>query len=188
MERNLTDLTLVDWAIVIFVALTVFGGLAQGFFRSVCSLGGLILGLALAAWNYRIVAAPLVSLVKSEEIADIIGFILIAVLIMAIAGILGNFLAKAIHSIGLGCLDRIAGGVFGFFQGVLLVTLIILVTVAFYPQAHWLVEARLPRHFFAACHLSTRMSPEDLAKRVRSGLRTLEGETPEWLHPHEGRT
>jgi len=69
---------------------------------------------------------------------------------------------------------------------VLLVTLIILVTVAFYPQAHWLVEARLPRHFFAACHLSTRMSPEDLAKRVRSGLRTLEGETPEWLHPREG--
>jgi membrane protein required for colicin V production len=186
MEWNLTDLTLVDWAIVIFVALTVFGGLAQGFFRSVCSLGGLILGLALAAWNYRIIAAPLLGLIKSEEIADIVGFILIAVLIMTIFGILGNILAKTMHSIGLGCLDRLAGGVFGFFQGVLLVTLIILVTVAFYPQAHWLVEARLPRHFFAACHLSTRMSPEDLAKRVRSGLRTLEGETPEWLHPREG--
>ena len=182
----MTDLTLVDWAIVIFVALTVFGGLAQGFFRSVCSLGGLILGLALAAWNYRIIAAPLLGLIKSEEIADIVGFILIAVLIMTIFGILGNILAKTMHSIGLGCLDRLAGGVFGFFQGVLLVTLIILVTVAFYPQAHWLVEARLPRHFFAACHLSTRMSPEDLAKRVRSGLRTLEGETPEWLHPREG--
>jgi uncharacterized membrane protein required for colicin V production len=96
--------------------------------------------------------------VQSEEIADIFGFILIALLIMAIAGILGNFLAKAMHSIGLGCLDRLAGGIFGFFQGVLLVTLAILVTVAFYPQAHWLVEARLPRHFFAACHLSTHMS------------------------------
>ena len=184
----MTDLTLVDWAIVIFVALMVFGGLAQGFFRSVCSLGGLILGLALAAWNYRIVAAPLVGLVKSEEFADIIGFMLIAVLIMTIFGIVGNILAKTMHNIGLGCLDRLAGGVFGFFQGVLLVTLIILVTVAFYPQAHWLVEARLPRHFFAACHLSTRMSPEDLARRVRSGLRTLEGETPEWLHPREGKS
>ena len=53
----MNDLTWVDWAIVIVVALSVFGGLAQGFFRSVCSLGGLILGLALAAWNYRIVAA-----------------------------------------------------------------------------------------------------------------------------------
>ena len=54
----------------------------------------------------------------------------------------------AFHSIGLGCLDRIAGGSFGFLQGVLLVTLGILVTVAFFPQAHWLADARLPRYFF----------------------------------------
>jgi membrane protein required for colicin V production len=177
----------IDWAIVLVMALAVMGGLTQGFFRSFCSLGGLVLGLALAAWNYRIVAAPLEPLVHNEEIADIIGFLLIALLIMLVAGILGNVLAKTVHSIGLGCLDRIAGGIFGFFQGVLLVTLAILVTVAFYPQAHWLVEARLPRHFFAACHLSTHMSPEQLAQRVRAGLRTLEGETPEWLHPREGR-
>jgi len=95
----------------------------------------------------------------------------------------GSMLAKAMHSIGLGCLDRLAGGVFGFFQGVLAVTLVILVTVAFYPQARWLMDARLPRHFFAACHLTTRLSPEQLAERVRRGLRTLEGEAPEWMHP-----
>lgn len=178
----------VDWAIVLVMVLSVLAGLSQGFFRSVCSLGGLILGLALAAWNYRIVAAPLRPLVHSEELADIIGFLIIALVIMIIAGILGNFLAKALHAIGLGCLDRIAGGIFGFFQGILLVTLAILVTVAFYPQAHWLIEARLPRHFFAACHLSTHMSPEQLAQRVRDGLRSLEGEAPEWLHTHEGKS
>ena len=177
----------IDWAIVIVVALAVMGGLTQGFFRSFCSLAGLVLGLALAAWNYPTVARSLIPIVHNEEIADIIGFLLIALLIMVVAGILGNVLARTLHSIGLGCLDRIAGGIFGFFQGVLLVTLAILVTVAFYPQAHWLVEARLPRYFFAACHLSTRMSPEQLAQRVRFGLRTLEAETPEWLHPHQGR-
>ena len=96
-------------------------------------------------------------------------------------------LSKTVHKIGLGCLDRIAGGIFGFFQGVLLVTLAILVTVAFYPQAHWLVDAKLPRHFFAACHLSTHVSPDELARRARAGLKTLEGETPEWMHPKNGR-
>jgi membrane protein required for colicin V production len=182
------DLIWVDWAIIIGVALSVLGGLSQGFFRSVCSLGGLILGLALAAWNYPIVAAPLRRMVGNEEVANLIGFLLIAILVMVVAGILGNFLAKAFKSIGLGCLDRLAGGVFGFFQGVLLVTLVILVTVAFFPQARWLVDAKLPRHFFAACHLSARMSPEQLAQRVRRGLKALEEESPEWMHPHEGRT
>jgi membrane protein required for colicin V production len=183
----MTDMTLIDWVIVIVVVLSILGGLSQGFFRSICSLGGLLLGVAIAAWNYAIVAAPLKPLVHNEEIADIIGFLVIALLVMVIAGILGNVLARTMHNIGLGCLDRIAGGIFGFFQGVLLVTLAILVTVAFYPQAHWLVEAKLPRHFFAACHLSTHMSPEQLAQRVRAGLRTLEGETPYWMHPHQDR-
>jgi membrane protein required for colicin V production len=122
------------------------------------------------------------------EIADIVGFLLIALIVMTVAGILGALLSRALHSIGLGCLDRIAGGVFGFFQGILLVTLVILVTVAFYPQAHWLVESRLPRHFFAALHVSAQMSPNQLAERVKAGLKTLEGEAPEWLHPHEGKS
>jgi uncharacterized membrane protein required for colicin V production len=83
----------------------------------------------------------------------------------------------------LGCLDRLAGGVFGFFQGALLVTLCILVTIAFFPRAHWLVEARMPKMFFGACHLTTHMSPAELAERVREGLKTLEEESPRWLHP-----
>ena len=178
----------IDWAIVIVILLSVMGGLSQGFFRSVCSLGGLVLGLVLAAWNYSLVAVPLKPMVHNEEVADVIGFLAVALTVMVLAGIIGAVLSKTLHSIGLGCLDRIAGGVFGLFQGVLLVTLGILATVAFYPQAHWLVEARLPRHFFAACHLSTHMSPNQLADRVRAGLKTLESEAPTWLHPQGGRT
>jgi len=82
----MTDSTWIDWAIVIVMLLSVLAGLSQGFFRSVCSLGGLVLGLLLAAWNYPLVAAPLKPLVHSEEIADIVGFILIALLVMMVAG------------------------------------------------------------------------------------------------------
>jgi membrane protein required for colicin V production len=183
----MNDLTLVDWAIFAAVALSVLAGISQGFFRSICSLGGLVLGLAVAAWNYRIVAAPIDSVMHSEEAANILGFILIAMLVMVVAGILGTLLYRTFQTIGLGCLDRLAGAVFGFFQGVLLVTLVILATVAFYPQARWLTDARLPRHFFAALHLSVSVTPEQLSDRVRRGLRLLEGETPDWLHPRESR-
>jgi len=184
----MTEMTRVDWTIVIVMLLSVLAGLSQGFLRAVFSLGGLFMGLALAAWNYPLLAAPLKSLLHSEEIANIVAFIAIALLVMALSGIVGALLSKTVHKLGLGCLDRIAGGVFGFFQGMLLVTLVILVTIAFYPQARWLVDSRLPRHFFAACHLSTHMSPEQLAQRVRSGLKTLEGEVPAWLHPREGKS
>ena len=45
-------MTWVDWVIVVVLAVAMLGGLAQGFLRSACSLAGLFLGLALAAWNY----------------------------------------------------------------------------------------------------------------------------------------
>jgi membrane protein required for colicin V production len=176
-----------DWLIVLVLVLSVLGGLSQGFFRSVFSLGGLVIGLAVAAWNYGRIAALLTPFIKVEAVSNAIGFIVIALVIMGLAGLTGIGFHKAFHKMGLGCLDRLAGAGFGFLQGVLLVTLCILVAVAFFPEAHWLVEARLPRLFFGACHLSTHMTPSDLADRVRRGLSLLEQESPWWLHPGTGK-
>ena len=178
---------LVDWGIVVVMVLAVLGGFTQGFFRAVCGLGGLLLGLAIAAWNYGRIAKLILPMVRIEAVANAIGFLLIALLVMALAGLAGKILSKTIHSIGLGCLDRLAGAAFGFFQGALLVTLVILVTVAFFPRAHWLTEARLPRLFFGACHLSTDVGPHELAERVRHGLNSLEEQLPRWLHPGDGK-
>ncbi len=180
-------MTLTDWVIVAVIALSVLGGLLRGFLRSVLSLAGLVLGVALGAWNYPLLAVKLKPWLQTDEAADIAAFLVIAVVVMVAGALLGALLSKAIAKVGLGCLDRLAGGVFGFFQGVLAVTLVILATVAFYPDAHWLTDARLPRHFFAACHLTTHLSPAQLSDRVRRGLKTLEGETPDWMHPGRGR-
>jgi len=176
-------MTWIDWAILIVMALSVLAGLQQGFFRSFCSLGGLLLGLVLAAWNYARVAELLKPLVRIEPVADTIGFILIALFVMGLASLIGTVLAKALHKVGLGCLDSLAGAAFGLFQGALLVTLCIMAALAFFPKAHWLAEGKLPRHFFGACHLGTNMSPAELAKRVLEGLKSLEDESPPWMHP-----
>ena len=174
---------IVDWAIVIVMALAVRCGLSQGFFRSFCALAGLVLGLAVADWNYSMVAKPIIPLVREEAVANAIAFLLIAFVVMGVAAIVGKVMSKAVHGVGLGCLDKLAGGVFGLLQGAVTVTLVIVAIVAFFPRAHWLAEARLPKYFFGACHLSTHISPEGLAERIQHGLKLLEEESPHWLHP-----
>jgi len=176
-------MTWVDWVIVFVLATSVIGGLSQGLFRSVFSLCGLIAGLVVAAWNYARIAALVLPLVRIEAIANAIGFLLIAFLVMGIANIIGSVLSKMLHRLGLGCLDRLAGGVFGFLQGALLITLGILVVVAFFPKAQWLAEARLPRMFFGACHLSARVSPAELSERVHEALIMMEEHAPEGMPP-----
>jgi membrane protein required for colicin V production len=179
-------MTWVDWAIVIVLASAVLGGLQQGFLRSVFSLFGLFAGLALAAWNYAGLAALIVPFVPVEPVADTIAFLVIAIAVMGVAGFVGQVVAKTIHRMGLGCLDRLAGAAFGLLQGALLVTLCILVALAFFPHARWLTESKLPKRFFGACQLSTHLSPTELAERVMLSLKSLEEETPHWIHPGKG--
>ncbi len=175
-------MTLVDWVVVIIMVSAVIAGFAQGFFRSVCSLGGLVLGLAIAAWNYGRLAGIFLPMVRVPAVANTIAFLLIALVVMLLIGLVGNILAKAFKTIGLGWLDGIAGGIFGFFQGIVLVVVFILVIVAFFPQEQWLAESNLPRMFFGALHVSTHMTPSELSERVRSGLRAVEEESERLLH------
>jgi len=176
-------MTLVDWVVIGILVCAVIGGLMEGFFRSICGLLGVVLGLVVAAWNYLRVAALILPLVRIPAIANTIGFLLIALVVMGLIGLVGNLLAKTFRLLGLGWLDGLAGAVFGFFQGVLLIVIGILVVVAFYPQAQWVAEARVPRMFFGACHVSANVTPTELGERVRSGLRAWEAESPRWMHP-----
>jgi membrane protein required for colicin V production len=176
-------MTVVDWIIVVILAGSVLAGVAQGFLRSIFSLGGLILGLVMAAWNYDRVARFVQPMLHNEKASNAIGFIVVAFLVAAVCAAVGIVLSKAFKKIGLGCLDSLAGAIFGFFQGALLVTVFILITVAFFPDTEWLTQSRLPRYFFAACHLSTNISPSGLSALVRNDLNRLERESPAWMHP-----
>jgi membrane protein required for colicin V production len=176
----------VDWVIVLVIVLTVLDGLRHGFLRSICSLAGLVLGLALAVWNYGRLGKLIMFSVRFETVANTIAFLLIAVFVMGVASMGGKILSKTLHATGLGCLDKLAGGVFGFIQGSLQVMIVILVVLAFYPHARWMADAKLPRLFFGACHMTARMSPEELATQIRHGLSIMEDETPDWMHPGRG--
>ena len=173
----------VDLAIVVVLAASVLGGMMQGFLRTVCSVLGLVFGLALALWNYARLGMVFRPIVHIEAIANAIAFLIIALVVMALANLVGLMLKRTISWMGLGCLDKIAGAIFGFFQGALLVTLCILVTVAFFPGARWPEEARLPQYFVGALHLSMHMSPSELSGKVHNGLKMLEHDSPQWTHP-----
>ena len=177
---------LVDWIILAVLVGSVLGGMAQGFFRSICSLLGLILGVVLAGWNYARVAVAFKPIVRIEAVANAIGFLLIAVIVMFLANVVGAMLKRMFRWMGLGCFDILGGAAVGFVQGALLVTVCILVTVAFFPQTQWLTGAKFPQMFFGALHLSTQVSPDELSRRVLDGLKKLEEASPKWMHEKSG--
>jgi len=173
-----------DWVILAVLAAATLGGLAQGFFRTAASLAGLILGLTLAAWNYHRVGIVFLPIFRVEAVADTVAFLLIALLVMGLANLIGGAIAKVADKLGLGCLDGLAGAILGFIQGLVLVTIGIMVTVAFFPGQEWMIEARLPKLFFGTLHVSENVTPGELGDRLRKGLLLLEHESPGWMRPH----
>lgn len=179
-------MTWIDWAIVVVMLGATIGGLVQGFLRTACSLIGLLLGLSIASYNYKIIASTLLPLIHSDATSNIIGFLVIAILVMVVCNVLGNALAKTMEWMGLGCLDMMLGGVAGLVQGFLFVTILLMGIVAFFPKTDWMAGAKLPPVFFGACHLSTHITPSELAEKVTEGLRTLELETKSLLQQKNG--
>jgi membrane protein required for colicin V production len=175
-----------DWAVVAILAIGVVVGLAQGFFRSFCSLAGLFVGLVLAIWNYSYLGRLFFPILRVEAVANAAAFLVIDVAVMLAAAVLGGFLEKTFRWAGLGCVDTFLGAIFGLLEGALMVMVIVLVTVAFFPGTGWLDNSRFPQMFFGACHLSMDMSPKDLSNQVQESLKKLKHESPAWLHPGHG--
>jgi membrane protein required for colicin V production len=172
-----------DWMIVLVMAGAVISGLAQGFFRAASSLAGLILGLMLATWYYKVAAKMLEPLVHEQAMSDTLGFLAIAILVMVAAGIIGRIFKKGFKWLGIGWLDHLAGGAFGFVQGALLVTLGILLLLAFAPEPYGVKESKYASPFLSACRGVTHLSPDALAEAIRGGLKKLEENTPNWIQP-----
>jgi membrane protein required for colicin V production len=177
-------MAIVDWVIAAIVILAVLGAAKNGFFVEAFSLGGVVLGLLIASWNYQRLMPSLMQMIHRPAIAETIAFLVIALSIMVIAGVVGRLLHRTARSIGLGWLDRLVGAAFGFLKGCIVVTLGVMALAAFYPESGWLDHSRLAPYFLSAAHTTTAVTPQQLGERIRDGVKIIRDAQPDWLKPH----
>ncbi len=181
-------MTLFDWIAILIIFLSAIIAASQGFLLEVISLAGLILGLWLALWNYRVLSVPLARHIHSEHVADALGFLLIALGIMIIAGLIGRSISRLAHYVGLGGLDSLLGAIFGIVRGCVLVVIAIIVIAAFMPQQRWLRGSKLAPYFLSTANQFSAGAPDELRLKIRHGIAAIENVQPAWielnLHPH----
>ena len=176
-------MALIDWLIVVVLLVSVLSAAKNGFFLEVFSLAGVVAGLLLASWNYQRLLPWIGRWVHTLAVAEALSFLLIALGVMVLAGILGRLIRWSVHSIGLGWADRFIGAVFGFVKGCVLVTLAVLVVAAFLPQATWFQQSRLAPYFLTAAHQASVVTPYELGERIRQGVIVIRNAQPTWLKP-----
>ncbi len=179
----MSPFTSFDWFLVVVVAMSTLAAFFRGFIRVVFSLGGLVLGLVLASWEYAGLAARL-TLLPATEAREITAFLLILVGVMVVFSLAAGLLRKAISAVGLGIVDRALGGLIGFARGVLLGVACMMVFAAFAPNWEPLKDSQLAPYFLDGAHAVSFIVPEHFAKQVADGATHLLQRSPELFEPH----
>lgn len=158
------------------IGLTVALGLWKGLAVQVFGLAGLILGYILSV-KYYLSAAKLLPDI-SQGTARIAGFLAIFIACIIAAYILGRLFGKLLKIAGLGWANRLFGGVLGLLKGTLIVSVIMVVLVAFLPSDSVMMKQSVTvPYLVSVTRLFGAAIPEDIKARYKSRIelfRTLQ--------------
>lgn len=172
------QISVLDWVIVGIFVVSFVTAAMNGFFVEVFSIVGLIAGLVIAGMYYMQLAPWIYRLVHSVPAADAAAFLLIAVGVLIVAGIIGRLLRMVLRKVGLGWADRLLGLVFGAVKGCVLATLLAMAVTAFFPERPWVTQSRLLPYFVGAAHQGSDIVPGTMGERIRHGIRVFRRESP----------
>ena len=161
-----------DWIIVAALVFSVVVAAAQGFFLEVFSLAGVVVGFLLASWEYSVVAARL-AFINPPWAADVVGFFIVFVVIAILAGGIGRVVSWGMKQVGLRWVDRVLGAAFGLVRGLLIVTVVVMVTAAFAPNALWMSRSQMAPYFLVAGRAASWLAPSEVRHKVSEGIEVL---------------
>ena len=115
----------VDVMLLIIIGVFLLKGLLRGLVKELCSLVGLIVGSLLA---FRFHGPLAESMVKAfslpASVCVVLAFLAIFLSILLVFGLIGMLLSKYVKLLYVGGLNRVAGGIFGLVQGVLILSVV----------------------------------------------------------------
>jgi membrane protein required for colicin V production len=176
-------MNLFDGFLIAILAYSTIMAFLRGIILELFSLGGLIVGILLASWNYNHVAVYLEHFITAPGIAQIVAFLLIVIGVMVLSTFLGKALNRTAHAIGLGFFDRILGAIFGLARGCLIGVAILMAVAAFRPHSTWPENSRLSPYFLAGAHAVSFVVPHDLQQQILNGVLQLKHNAPDWIKP-----
>jgi membrane protein required for colicin V production len=123
-----------DISLVVVILWSALSGLRAGLARVVIGLVATLLGLVAGFWCYRLLAAKLLPWVKTETVANILGFVLILSGTLILGSLIASLLSRLFKWIGLSWFNHLLGGVAGILRGALIISALLDFFVAFSPS------------------------------------------------------
>ena len=132
-----------DWILLTVLAASMLVGAWRGLVYEVLSVMGWIAAFLLAQWLAPEVADKLPMQSSGETLRYAAAFVLVFIASVFAAGLVSALMKRLISAVGLRPVDRILGGVFGLFRGlILLLALSVVVHMTALQESEWWLESQ----------------------------------------------
>ena len=121
----------VDIVIIAIVVLSSLFGILRGLVKEALSLFFWVAAGVLAGMFDEVVAYQLTDLIAAAPVRQVAAFAIIFVGTVFLGGLITNLISKLTNAAGLEGTDRSLGALFGLIRGVIIVTLIVMLTAQF---------------------------------------------------------
>jgi membrane protein required for colicin V production len=160
-------MTVVDYAVLAIVALSVLISVWRGAVREILALGAWVLAF-LAAQSYAApVAAYLPLSIESPAMRLLAGFAGVFLLVLLLTMLVAVAISTLLRSAGLGPVDRGLGAIFGLARGMLVVIILVLLCgLTAFPRTPIWRDAMLSAPLEAAAASVVPLLPYELARRI----------------------
>jgi membrane protein required for colicin V production len=165
--------TFLDFVFALIVLISVVLAVTKGLVREIVSVVALIGGFVLAVLYYPVPAAWFKTLLKTEALADLTGFLVIFVGCLVIGGVISFLINKFVKAASLEWVDRLLGALFGFLRGWLIASIIALALVAFPVQEQLLARSALAPFLLAGARAAVLVVPPELKAKFNQEYKKI---------------
>jgi membrane protein required for colicin V production len=160
-------MTLLDYAVLAVVGLSVVLSVWRGAVREVLALGAWVLAFLTAQAYAAPIAAYLPPSIENPALRLLAGFACVFVLVLVLTMLVAVAISTLLRSAGLGPVDRGLGAIFGLARGMLVVIILVLLCgLTAFPRTPAWRDAMLSAPLEAAASSVVPLLPYELARRI----------------------
>lgn len=170
----MAGLAAVDIFILFVIGVSCLLGVFRGLIKEALSLVFWI-GAIIAAGVFSTMAGSWLSgFIDSPMLQRVAAFVLIFVVVVFVGGLIGNGISRLLSVAGLGAADRALGAMFGVVRGVVIITVIVMLTARFsFTQQFYSESQAMPYVMTMATWLQERLgiTPDSLEESIEETVK-----------------
>jgi membrane protein required for colicin V production len=166
--------TLLDWVLIAILVYSIITSWFKGFTREVLGIITVVVGILLASWFYRSVAALFKDVVRTENFALFLGFSVIFLATLVVGFVIVWLVTKFVKFAKLQWADRMLGAAFGFIRGWVIGAVVLLALTSFDVQTERLKNSELVPYFLPGSRVIAIVTPYEMKAKFLVGYRALE--------------